>query len=192
LARRRRESRSEVADEELRLGRAHGQEHQVGVRLGHQGFDARELRRLLLESEGRAVDAGDDEAGAFPLQYGDGLLGGAGVAAQEEDAASAARGSGGEGADEVRARDPLRQRRALQAAGPDQRRAVGHAQVGFGGRGAEGLVAAQHAQVVQVDGVDPPAAARLPGLLHVTDDLLLGQGVQRRTGQHDLGQVAVD
>src|SRR4051794_16321152 len=84
-----------------------------------------DLRLVGFKSELGIVNAGDTDARIFFLQNLRGLLSSAGSATQQVDRSIVRAGGRAEGGNQAGAGHPLRQWRALEARGPDQRHTVG-------------------------------------------------------------------
>ena len=113
-----------LRDPGLALGLAERDEQEVGPRRA----DPIEQRGVFLGgevAERGALGADDPEAGIAPGQRLGGLLGHALRPAQQEDAVAVAGRPLAKVEDQVRARDPLGERRSLPARRPDQGGAVG-------------------------------------------------------------------
>jgi len=178
-----REARAGQLDEEFLLGGAEGDVSNVGSRRDEVLDDFAEGSFVVLEAYRRAGRACDMEVWGATEEDGRGGLRGAGCAAEKVDGAPALGGGRAEVGDQIGTGDALRQRGALEPAGPDERHAVGDNEAGLRAERRKRGVRDEPAEEVEVGGDDPAAAACVEFVEDVVDALAFGDGVERNPAE---------
>jgi len=175
------ESEAEAVDNVFLFGRAEGDIDDVGMG-GEEGLaEVFDGGGVAFEAHGWAEGAGDGEAGVFGLEDLGGVIGGSGIAAEEEEGAVGLRGGGAETPDEVGAGDAFGEGCALHAGGPDEGHAVGDVEGGGLAEGGEGGAFDESAEDIDVDGDDPSAAAGVEFVGDVAYALGFGESMEAYT-----------